>query len=429
MKIAIVADDLTGASDCGGQLVRYGIRVSVQINPVMAEESNYDAVVFNTVSRSLPANEAALIVKQVSQYINEQPFDLIYKKIDSTLRGNIGAELNAMSDVIQPDFMIIAPGYPQNGRQIIERIHHLNGELLHETEVSRDPKTPVLQSDVVELVASQTGRAVAHLSKADIDRGKAHLADRLEVYKVQNMTYIVADSIIEEDLERLANALAQLPYKYVWVGSAGLMNHLPKAFAIAENDKPQHIPLPVRNDPVLLVVGSVSKMGREQLHSLMNQELAVQIMARSEKLLADEAGKQLELDRVIDAASRALATGRHTVIVASDNVAETKAVGQLLGMTPIQISDAISAALGSITVKLFGGLAIHKLFLTGGDTAYQVLEQLGITAFELMEELEPGVLLGKYEARSLYIVTKAGNFGSDQTMERVIKKLHGGECI
>ncbi|ANY69481.1 hypothetical protein BBD42_25590 [Paenibacillus sp. BIHB 4019] len=429
MKIAIVADDLTGASDCGGQLVRYGMRVSVRINPVMAEEPQYDAVVFNTVSRSLPANEAASIVKQISQYINEQPFDLIYKKIDSTLRGNIGAELNAMSDVIQPDFTIIAPGYPQNGRQIIERIHHLNGELLHETEVSRDPKTPVLQSDVVELVASQTGRAVAHLSILDIDQGKVHLADRLKACKIQNMTYIVADSATEGDLERLANALAQLSYKLVWVGSAGLMNHLPKAYAVAENDKPLQIPLLVGNDPVLLVVGSVSKMGREQLRNLMNQNLAVQIMARSEKLLADEAGKQEELVRVIDEASRALADGRDTVIVASDNIADTQAAGLRLGMAPIQISDAISAALGSITVKLFGKLAIHKLYLTGGDTAYQVLEQLGISAFELMEELEPGVLLGKYEARGLYMVTKAGNFGSDRTMEHVIKKLHGGEGI
>ncbi|AET58789.1 hypothetical protein HPL003_10140 [Paenibacillus terrae HPL-003] len=424
MRIAIVADDLTGANDCGGQLVRYGMNVSVQINPVITEETDYDAVVFNTVSRSLPADQASAIVKEISTYINDQSFDIIYKKIDSTMRGNIGTELNAMYEVIRPDFVMIAPGYPKNGRQIIERIHHLNGRELHQTEVSRDPKTPVLKSDVVDLIAEQTGHSVGHLSKANLDRGEAYISQKLLAFKEQGLIYIVSDSVIEKDLEVLVNAITALPYKIVWVGSAGMMNHLPRAYQVQE----KHMEKPIRltAQPILLVMGSVSKMGRTQLQHLMDSGRAHRVEVHSEKVLTEGNERQQEMERVHRKASIGLSNGKNVVIVASDNMKETRETGAQLGMTPIQISDAISTSLGMLTKKLVEELDIKKLFLTGGDTAYQVLEHLDIQEIELVEELEPGVLLGKSIAKQLYVVTKAGNFGSDKTMENVIVKLQGG---
>ncbi|WP_431090750.1 four-carbon acid sugar kinase family protein [Paenibacillus sp. 8b26] len=424
MRIAIVADDLTGANDCGGQLVRYGMNVSVQINPVISEETDYDAVVFNTVSRSLPADQASAIVKKISTYIKSQPFDIIYKKIDSTMRGNIGIELNAMDEVIRPDFVMIAPGYPKNGRQIIERIHHLNGRKLHHTEVSRDPKTPVLKSDVVDLIAEQTGHSVGHLSKADLDQGEAYISQKLLSYKEQGVTYIVSDSVIEKDLEMLVNSITALPYKIVWVGSAGMMNHLPKAYQVQEKSVTK--PIQLTAQPILLVMGSVSEMGRAQLQHLMDSGRASRVEVQSEKVLTDGVERRQEMERVHREASRCLSSGKNVVIVASDNMEETRETGAQLGMVPLQISDAISSILGMLTENLVEELEIKKLFLTGGDTAYQVLEHLDIQEMELVEELEPGVLLGKSNTKEMYIVTKAGNFGSDKTMENVIVKLQGG---
>jgi D-threonate/D-erythronate kinase len=76
--------------------------------------SDKDAIIFNTDSRSVSEAEAYKRVKNISEKIKKESFDVVYKKIDSTLRGNIGQEINAMYDVFQPDFVIFAPAYPKN---------------------------------------------------------------------------------------------------------------------------------------------------------------------------------------------------------------------------------------------------------------------------------------------------------------------------
>lgn len=67
----------------------------------------------------------------------------VYKKIDSTLRGNLGAEIKAVADVFKPDIVIIAPAYPANQRITIGGYHLLEGKPIELTEIANAPKTPV----------------------------------------------------------------------------------------------------------------------------------------------------------------------------------------------------------------------------------------------------------------------------------------------
>src|SRR5690625_223080 len=150
MKIAIIADDLTGACDTGVQLVNYGIDASVVIQN--SNNIKSQATIFNTDSRALGKKHAYEKVSKISREIDKENLDILYKKIDSTMRGNIGSELNAVYDQFQPDFVLITPAHPNNGRIVQEGIRYLNGVQLSETGAARQLKKPLHEADIKKML-------------------------------------------------------------------------------------------------------------------------------------------------------------------------------------------------------------------------------------------------------------------------------------
>ena len=423
LKIAIIADDLTGANDCGGQLVHYGMDVSVKLDAEFTRRETDGAVIFNTDSRSLSAAEAKAAVKNISEHISRQSFDIVYKKIDSTMRGNIGAELQAMVEAFQPDFVLVAPGYPQHGRQVIGGVHYVNGAKLEETEAANDPKTPVAESNIQRLIEKQTRKKSGHLSYEDIRCGYGHVRNKLERFQAEGISYVTADSVHESDLQDLAFILRSLPYSIILAGSAGLMSCLPKAFNLKERKPGQTVPS--SGLPIMFIVGSMSRTGRKQLQELFTARLAEKVEMRSERMLFGEGEKRNEFERLKKRAADVRRRSKHIVLCTSDNAAETQKIGESRGLTPVQTSNAVSGALGEVAGELIQAFHMNRLFLTGSDTAYQVLRQLGVHEIRLLDEVEPGIPLGS-AGEDLYIVTKAGNFGSRSVMASAAIKLQGG---
>src|SRR6476619_7377554 len=99
MKLAIIADDLTGANDSGVQLARHGLKTTVLFDLDEGNINKYEAVVFDTDSRSLTRKEAYNQVSRAANFLLNAGFTNIFKKLDSTMRGNIGAEIDALYDV------------------------------------------------------------------------------------------------------------------------------------------------------------------------------------------------------------------------------------------------------------------------------------------------------------------------------------------
>ncbi|WP_028551512.1 four-carbon acid sugar kinase family protein [Paenibacillus sp. UNC451MF] len=427
MRISVISDDLTGASDCGGQLIRYGFDVSVILEPQADGLRSKDAVIIDTDSRSVTAEEAYRRVKEACESLQSEPFDIIYKKIDSTMRGNIGQEINAVYDVFRPDFVIIAPGFPQNGRIVEKGIMYLDGKPLHETEVARDPKTPVRDSLITRLIQEQAGREVGLLSRDDLLETSEVMASKLAAMQAQGIIYVAADSTEPSDLERLVRQMKQTGKSIIWVGSAGLMNVLPLAYGFDSESK--RVTIPAHGTPVLLVVGSVSAIGRKQLQKLLIEPDMAGIEIRSQEIIQKGAPKQMEWSRVLLEAKSAVKAGRHIVLYSSNEVSQTQQLGQELGFSLVEISNRISQVLGEWAVMLTEQFDLRNLFLTGGDTARQVFQQLKVDEFHLLDEVEPGIPLGivRKPGKDIYAVTKAGNFGSPSAMIKAARKLQGGE--
>lgn len=157
-ELAIIADDLTGATDSGVQFARRGFDTQVVLHAeeVSAIERNSEIIVLDTDSRAVAAGEAYERTRLAALQVARMGFKHVYKKLDSTLRGNLGAEIDAVADAIPVDCIIVAPAYPKIGRTTRNGIHYVNDVRIDRTETAKDPKSPVAEADLVKLLASQS---------------------------------------------------------------------------------------------------------------------------------------------------------------------------------------------------------------------------------------------------------------------------------
>ena len=119
IKLLIIADDLTGAIDAGTQLAKEGINTFVTSNPdIDFNTSNQDisVLVFNSESRHINANLAAQKVRSVAESAKSAGVQYFFKKTDSTLRGNLGAELEAVYRATTQAQLPFIPAHPKSGR-------------------------------------------------------------------------------------------------------------------------------------------------------------------------------------------------------------------------------------------------------------------------------------------------------------------------
>ncbi len=119
IEIAIVADDLTGALDTSAPFVAAGYRVAAAMRPdalaaALAEDA--EVVVVNTASRSLPEAAAVAAVRQVALQLDTARPSLMFKKIDSRLKGNVGAETAAIAAVMGFAAIRVAVAVPEQER-------------------------------------------------------------------------------------------------------------------------------------------------------------------------------------------------------------------------------------------------------------------------------------------------------------------------
>ncbi|MDC3417568.1 four-carbon acid sugar kinase family protein [Aquibacillus salsiterrae] len=429
MRIGMVADDLTGANDSGVQLSRYGLKTSVRFQTTNEDAMSDEAIVIDTDSRSIKKEDAYQRVLSAASYIKRNQFDIIYKKVDSTLRGNLGKELDAMYDEIKPELVILAPGYPKNGRKIVQGQMYLHDTPINETEIAKDPKCPVLDAYVPHVFQQQTDREIGLVHIDEIRSGYDAVKEKMDDYYKENTHYILFDSETEEDLKAVAEFVHQSSYNVVWLGSAGLANYLPEVYQLSGKEIDSKI---IKNDlPVLLVAGSVSSVTRTQLTRFLEHPSVAGIELDSSMLIRAESSEK-EVVLAKRKAIQAYEDGYHIAIFPTGDrhaIDQAQKIGQEIGLSNTDVSNLIVQRLGKLTNDLLSTLNFQGLILTGGDTAKQVCMSIGTTGIQLLDEIETGVplgqLIGKY---SLYSVTKAGAFGTKDTFIHAMKTLQGDEA-
>ena len=235
-KIGIIADDLTGASDSGVQLAKQGFKSTVLIDINDSIQTNSDVLVIDTDSRAKPKEAAYKAALRAASLLSTQGYSHIYKKIDSTLRGNITTELDALIEVFHPEIMVVAPAFPKLDRKTINGFQYVNGKLITNTEYSRDPKTPVKESYIPSLLGKST-KEVTLVNLSLLRKSKAEVIDFIEKALKSGQTWFVCDAETEADLQKIAECFACLKKNIAWVGSGGLIEYLPHTLGLASYSK------------------------------------------------------------------------------------------------------------------------------------------------------------------------------------------------
>lgn len=410
-SVLIIADDFTGANDTAVQFSKLGFQTISTLNLELLDEylRKFNVVAISTESRSDEPLIAYKKLYEVGIKIKHYDNVLLYKKIDSTLRGNIVDEIKGLFDAIQPDLVVFAPAYPKQGRTTLKGIHLVNGIPVDQTFYGRDPKKPVKSSYVPSFFNDVFGTLYTHIFLENLRSGE--FRNLLNKYKVLSF-----DVENENDLKIIVENLIEFGGKILWVGSAGLAEVLASTAIIGN----------FVGKPVLLVVGSLNDLTRRQLTNFIERFNCKLIKLNIKNLLIafDE-----ECSKVINQVKEALKIGADIIITTSyypDQINEGKFIASEMGLSISEVSARIADNVGKIVSNImreFGVKTFSGLFTTGGDITMAVMKNAGIDSLEVVGEVEPGIPLLRFD--DLHIVTKAGGFGKDLSIVRIVARLKG----
>ena len=391
MKVAVIADDLTGAADTGVQFARAGYKTAVIFRGEEVPAAGLDAVALDTDSRTRPAGFAAKRVIEAARAVRDAR--VVCKKLDSTLRGNVAAELSAALGATRRPRVVVAPAFPAAGRTTVGGVQLVHGVPVHETEMRNDPRTPVLEAHVPTLLAGSFP-SVATLGVED-------LADPEKVRLTLESECVVADAERDADLEALVRAVPD-PSGVLWAGSAGLALALGGVYPGPGAGGVPASPGPARR--VLVVIGSLSGVSREQLRRLVEEygDVAVPVHADRSGAVEEAAG----------IARRALSGGTCAVVHSPGERSRPGTGGPVV------------RSLAEVAARICGQELFDALVMTGGSTAVRVALRLGASGIRLGGEVEAGVPWGTLIGPNPYtVVTKAGGFGGPDTLVGVVRSL------
>lgn len=424
----MIADDFTGACDTGVQLAEPGSPCPVVIASPGADDTTDSAetaarensrVVYDTESRHLAAQTAAARVSAVGSAVREEdPDAVIYKKIDSTLRGNVGPELEALMRLFPDRTAVVAPAFPDAGRVTEAGRCLVHGVPVDETEFADDRLAPVSSARVADLFVA--GRRVCECAATDAASVVSAAAPG---------SIVVVDAVDDDDLDAVARALASRLSSTLLVGSAGLARALGDSlFGPARGRSPGRRVATVVSPParaVLAVVGSLSGRSRVQARALVATGAAEEVLERE------------EVDAQTARVARTIVAGRDVVLRSPDAVSAAYPGTDELAPEngdPAAAAREVAALLARIASSAVGSVPDVGLVLTGGDTAVATMDALGARTFFVGREVAPGVPAGTVvveaggEPRSIPVVTKAGGFGENGVMIEAVAYLKEGLC-
>nr|WP_276541037.1 four-carbon acid sugar kinase family protein [Salipaludibacillus agaradhaerens] len=427
VEVLIIADDLTGANDTGVQFARRHLQTKVLINKEALIDKDIDILVLDTDSRSSPYHEAYEKVKQALEAVKSYDMKWIYKKVDSTMRGNIGVELDAILNYSDAKFIVMAPGYPDNHRIIRNGNIYVGNHLLEKTYFANDVSTPIKSSAVQTIIEETSDRKIGSITIDDLSNGKSHVQEKIHELRQDNVEIIVCDSANREDLHTLFHSFLHYIEPFVWCGSAGMAEQL--AMYLSKGADVPKNKLNFGQGPILIGVGSVHDMTRKQLDYLLEETSIVGIDILTANLLKSEDSKKKELEKAYQRAMMAYRSEQNVALYTMADSETRRGVQKLAKekkITNAELSYMISSSIGILAKQLMESISIDRAILTGGDTAKRVAEHIGCDQFHLIDVIEEGVpvgiLEGKYE---LLTITKAGGFGEEHSLVHAYLALGG----
>jgi uncharacterized protein YgbK (DUF1537 family) len=438
--IGSVADDLTGATTTGVLLARSKARTAVFFNveAAMNVESmeDLDAIIISSNSRPLPANEAYDKVKEATVALKNMGVKYFQKRIDTTMRGGIGVEIDAMLDQLSDDAVaVVVPAMPQSRRILVGGYSVIDGVALINTPVAQDVRTPVKENYIPRLLAGQTRRKVGLVTMDKVLAADGTLKDALKEQRENGCQVIVVDAITLEDVENIAQACIALNWDVVSVDPGPFTSKLAyhrSLIGIEEPNLPPETEEP--NKTVLIAAGSATPVTKKQMEVLCEDKRHVRISVEPIPLIEGGELANKEVEKAVQKAVELLQSEKQPRAL----LFETALHGSLLnldeedskrhyagGMSANRINSGLGMIVEQVLAKV-GKDKIAGLYTTGGDTMVNVCYQLGVECLEVLDYVIPQTDIGRLigsEYSGLPVVGKGGLTGNDTTACDIVSRL------
>ena len=415
LEIAVIADDLTGAADTGVQCCPYFRNTTLLSYRNLSSDprtSTSEALAIYTNSRSMKAEMARKRTRSLARRLLVFHPRRVYKKVDSCVRGNVGAEVDAVMDEMGFELSFIAPAFPDMGRLTLHDVHMLHDRPVAETELSRDPVTPVTESRLSIIIATQSTSKVGHVDLGFLEGDKDAMVDQIHRLTDSGARHLVFDAARQAHLERIARIALESPKNILLVGSAGLarglMSHFPERHR-GEDDKPRYL----QERSHLLVCGTLAEPTRLQISALL-EAYPHEVISLPAPLLLDSAQRD---DLLLNANHAQRILSRNNLIIRVGTGETTEAA--IAKKPSIRKAEGIVRGLGIFVAEVLRETTPASLFLSGGDTATAVLTAIGAQGIRLQGEIVSGMAQGILIGGLMDggpVVTKAGAFGRREAL-------------
>ena len=386
--------------------------------------SDCDCVLYPTDSRGVESEIAYNRVYNVCNLLKNDEVKVYSKRIDSTLRGNLGSETDAMLDGLGEDYVaIVAPCFPSSGRIVIGGYMLVEGIPLHKTNIAIDPKTPVKVSEVEVLFKKQSKYQVSSIYMKDMMHGKHYLADRLLDCVNAGSRIITVDCVTQEDLDLIADAVITSKLKVVAVDPGVFTATLSRKLIVPAKKK--------EKNKILAVVGSVNPNTKVQMEELWLSQRTHNVFVQTKELLEDEGRREQEIARVtkeiLDECDRNVVSTVTGDGIYPENRIDFAPYMERYQCSLDEVTGKINQAFAEITYRIFQAEPTFKgLYTSGGDVTVSVCQRFETAGLSLMDEVLPlaaygQFLKGKFEG--VHIITKGGSQGGRDAINRCITYL------
>ena len=384
--IAVIADDFTGAAEIGGLGIRFQMKVEIVTRVSM--ECDADLLIVVTDTRSKSSGEAILDISQITAELMKLQPELIYKKIDSVLRGHIVEELLTQMQILGKSRALVVPANPHLGRIIKDGIYYLKSEKLHETSFKNDPEF------VAHYSKAMNSSNVIDILKPD---GRFNVVIAKIGATVPTEGIVIGEAQTTEDLLSWAGTV---DHDTLMAGASSFFLAVLEHAGYPHRERSKERQVVYFDSRMLVVCGSSFSKSRKMVESVMADGASVSIMP-SALLTADEdLVSGLEDEWVADIVS--LFAVHHYVIVAADPRA---------GYLAKDIVERIRKHTARAVAEVMRKLPIQELVLEGGSTASSILSEMGLEKLYPEQEISDGVIRTSIPGSlALHITFKPGSY-------------------
>lgn len=419
--VLVIADDLTGANASGARFARAGLRsATVTSKALDGPIPGFDALIVTTDSRHTSAADAATRVRAAVEAIPGA--ELVVKRTDTTLRGNVSAEVAAVLDAVRAAHPgervrgLVVPAYPTSGRTTVDGVQLLDGRPLEQTELRYDVHNPMTTSIVADILSAQRPLSSRHVSLRTV-LGAA----LTEALIAGDEDLVICDALDDAHIQLIAAAAAQATREHGvrWVtvdpGPAGAF--LARALELGTPERADEPPL-------LAVIGSVTDLSITQAEYLAQSELVRVLEVDSLRLAGEREGQPGAGDPVGELADELR------------QLIETSAFPEqiLMRVQPPAVGGHLSPAgrerlpelLAAVVLRALETAPVSGVYSSGGDITAAILDAAGIRAFEVIGEVIPLAVYGTAIGGTLdgvAVVTKGGLIGTEVTAEACMNQL------